>query len=183
MYKSLFLILFSWVTVTSIQAKITPADLRCEYLMNPGVVDVLKPRLSWVNIADKGERGQVQTAWEIRVASTRQGLLDSQADIWNSGKVISAQSSNVYGGKSLVSRQDCWWQVRTWDKNGKVSEWSEPAFWSMGLLKPEEWKAQWIGAPWQGEEALPKPARQSPGDAEAATKVLPPPAPLLAKVI
>ena len=91
------------------------------------------------------------------------------ADIWKSGKVISAQSTNVYyGGKSLVSRQDCWWQVRTWDKNGKVSEWSEPAWWSMGLLKPEEWKAQWIGAPWQGEEALPKPARQRPG--EAATE-------------
>jgi alpha-L-rhamnosidase len=178
MYRTLFLVLFSWVIVTSIQAKITPTDLRCEYLINPNVIDVLNPRLSWVNI-DKGDRGQVQTAWEIRAAETKERLLNGSADMWQSGKVISSQSTNVYyGGKTLASRQDCWWQVRTWDKNGKVSEWSEPANWSMGLLNPEEWKAQWIGAPWQGEEALPQPASRDP---EAATKVLPPPAPFLRK--
>ncbi len=61
-----------------------------------------------------------------------------------------------------------------------VSEWSEPAFWSMGLLSPEEWKASWIGAPWQGEDALPKPSRPGPGQAQAKQE-LPPPAPLLRK--
>lgn len=149
--------------------------------MNPAVIDVLNPRLSWVNIAEVGERGQLQTAWEIRVAGTKERLLNDKADIWESGKVISSQSMNVhYAGKPLVSRQDCWWQVRTWDKNGKVSEWSEPASWSMGLLTPGEWKAQWIGAPWQGEEALPKPTRQRPDEA-AKEKELPPPAPFLRK--
>jgi len=34
----------------------------------------------------------------------------------------------------------------------------------MGLLKPEEWKALWIGAPWQKEAALPKPARTGQGE-------------------
>ena len=29
----------------------------------------------------------------------------------------------------------------------------------MGLLNPGEWKAQWIGAPWQGEEPIPDPVR------------------------
>jgi alpha-L-rhamnosidase len=176
------LILFSLLGLlncVSIEAKITPTNLLCEYLVNPNVIDVLNPRLSWVNIAEKGERGQSQTAWEIRVASSKQGLLNSEADIWNSGKVISSQSSNVYfGGKTLVSRQDCWWQVRTWDRKGEVSEWSEPAYWGMGLLSPGEWKALWIGAPWQGEEALPQPATRDP---EAVTKVLPPPAPFLRK--
>ncbi len=181
MYKSLFLVLFSLATVTLIQAKIKPSDLRCEYLENPNVVDVLKPRLSWVNIAEKGERGQYQTAWEIRVAGTKERLLNGSEELWQSGKVISDQSTNVfYEGKPLVSRQDCWWQVRTWDKNGKVSDWSEPAYWGMGLLAPGEWKAQWIGAPWQGEEALPKPARREPGEA-AGERALPPPAPLLRK--
>lgn len=180
MYKSLFLVLFSFFIIHSAEAKITPVNLRCEYLEDPAVIDVLIPRLSWVNIADTGDRGQIQTAWEIRVASTREGLLNGQTDIWNSGKVISSQSTNVnFGGKPLASRQNCWWQVRTWDKNGKMSEWSKPAFWGMGLLKPEEWKAQWIGAPWQGEEALPKPVRQRPGDTTKAA--LPPPAPLLRK--
>ena len=160
------------------EAGIFPTGLRCENLDNPQVVDIVKPRLSWVNIAGEGERGQVQTAWEIRVAGTKESLLNGQADLWNSGKVNSSQSVNViYGGQALTSRQDCWWQVRTWDKNGKVSEWSEPAFWSMGLLNPGEWKAQWIGAPWQGEEPIPDPVRNenrqigAEGDASACTSV------------
>lgn len=164
------------------EAGITPTQLRCEYLENPYAVDVLNPRLSWVNIADRSDRGQVQTAWEIRVAGSKEQLLNNKADLWTSGKVVSDQSVNVYyAGKPLTSRQDCWWQVRTWDKNGNVSEWSEPAFWSMGLLKPEEWKAQWIGAPWQGEEPLPDPPGSRPGAENVPLAELPPPAPLLRK--
>ena len=173
-----FLILLSSLT----QAQLTPTQLRCEYLENPQVVDVLNPRLSWVNIAQKVDRGQVQTAWEIRVANSKEELLNNQADLWSSGKVMSTQSNNIYyKGKPLSSRQDCWWQVRTWDKKGNVSRWSETAFWSMGLLNEKEWKAQWIGAPWQGEEALPKPPRRFPGQTAPIHKALPPPAPLLRK--
>ncbi|HEX7411128.1 MAG TPA: hypothetical protein VF298_03215 [Bacteroidales bacterium] len=134
----------------SLQAKITPTRLRCEYIHNPGVVDVVNPRLSWVNNAGKGERGQKQTAWEIRVASSKEKLHAGNADLWNSGKITSDESTNIcYNGKLLTSRQDCWWQVRVYNKKGKASAWSQPAFWSMGLLKAEEWKAKWIGAPWQ----------------------------------
>jgi alpha-L-rhamnosidase len=180
------------------EAKITPTRLRCEYLENPQVIDVESPRLSWVNTADEGERGQVQTAWEIRVAGSKEKLSGNNADLWNSGKIASKESNNIrYNGKSLSSRQDCWWQVRTWDSKGNVSEWSEPAFWSMGLLNPAEWEAQWIGAPWQGEEALPDPPRGGrpaappaavPGAAPAAAPAAvvpvrewPPAAPMLRK--
>ncbi len=176
----LFLVLFTSLC-TKVEAIISPTRLRCEYLNNPQVVDLQNPRLSWVNIATDGDRGQVQTAWEIRVAGTKEKLLNGQADLWNSGKVVSSQSNNIhYNGRILSSRLDCWWQVRTWDKNGTVSEWSDPAFWSMGLLKPEEWRAVWIGAPWQGEEALPKPAITEQGE-EPGKQKLPPPAPLLRK--
>src|SRR5690606_14088463 len=114
--------------------------------------------------------------WEIQVASTKEKLANNQGDLWSSGKVASDQSFNVrYAGKALPSRQHCWWRVRTWDKNGNVSDWSEPASWGMGLLTANEWKATWIGAPWQGEEALPKPPQGTP------PTVLPPPAPLLRK--
>jgi alpha-L-rhamnosidase len=177
---SLFLLLFALITNIAV-AQISPVKLKCEYLDNPRVIDIQNPRLSWVNIAQESDRGQLQTAWEIRVAGSKEKLLNNQADLWASGKVISNQSVNIhYGGKPLISRQDCWWQVRTWDKDGKVSAWSEPAFWSMGLLKPEEWKAKWIGAPWQGEEALPKPSSRRPGDTLVKDQ-MPPPAPLLRK--
>ncbi len=155
--------------------KISPSKLTCEYLQNPSVVDVLRPRLAWINTAVKGERGQVQTAWQIRVATTEKGL--GQPDLWNSEKVISEQSNRIqYAGKPLASRMDCWWQVRVWDKDGKVSRWSEPAYWRMGILTPMEWSAKWIGAPWQGEEALPKPGNNAP-----LPEKLPPPAPIFRK--
>ncbi|HEY4324020.1 MAG TPA: family 78 glycoside hydrolase catalytic domain [Mucilaginibacter sp.] len=183
MRKSLILNILFVLSGSFAEATIVPSRLRCEYMENPQVIDITSPRLSWVNIAANGDRGEFQTAWEIRVSGTKLSLLNGQANLWDSRKVNSAESNNIlYNGKPLSSRQDCWWQVRVWDKTGKVSGWSKPAFWSMGLLNQSEWKAQWIGAPWQGEEALPKPGFQRPGDAPAKV-VSPPPAPLLRKSV
>ncbi len=157
-------------------AQISPTQLQCEYSYNPMVVDEAQPRLSWVNVALDDERGQRQTAWQVRVAKSVNKLQDP--DLWDSGKVYGNQSNRVvYAGKPLKSRQDCYWQVRVWDKNGVASPWSEPALWHMGLLNEDDWQAQWIGAPWQGEETLPKPGW--PGD--FLPDELPPPAPLLRK--
>ena len=156
-------------------AAIQPTRLTCEYLESP-LVDIAQPLLAWVNIADEGERGQNQTAWQVRVASLPELLNDP--DLWDSGKIESAQSNRVsYAGRPLQSRQECWWQVRVWDRDDEVSEWSEPAMWRMGFMHPDEWQAEWIGAPWQGEEPLPKP----PGGPDAYPQELPPPAPLLRK--
>ena len=177
--RLVFIFFFAFASAQLLEAQISPTQLRCEYLDNPSVVDVPNPRLSWVNIANNGERGQAQTAWEIRVANSKEKLLNNQSDLWSSGKVASNQSTNVnYAGKTLLSRQDCWWQVRTWDKKGQASKWSEPAFWSMGILNANEWKAQWIGAPWQGEEALPKPPQQR---VYGVAHTPPPPAPMMRK--
>jgi len=157
-------------------SQIKPTLLTCEYLTNPSVVDVLHPRLSWINIAEPGERGQIQTAYQVRVATSKESL--NNPDLWDSGRVKSIQSSRVeYSGKRVKSEQDCWWQVRVWDVNSTVSEWSEPAFWRMGLLKPADWKAEWIGAPWQGEETLPVPSDRK----VRVPRELPPPAPMFRK--
>lgn len=176
------------VLVTSLlQASVRPARLTCENLINPVVVDILKPRLSWINIAAENENGQRQTAWEIKVASSREKLLSGKADLWNSGRVASEASINIqYDGATLNSRQDCWWQVRVWDNKNEPSEWSKPAFWSMGLLKDEDWKAQWIGAPWQDDKPLTRP--ESPaigiiGHRRPGSENSPPPAPMFRKKI
>ena len=154
MKKILFFAVITFVCL-SVEAKIKPVKLSCEYLNNPSVVDVHQPRLSWKNVADEGERGQKQTAWQIRVASSEKAL--NQPDLWLSDKVMDNESNRiVYQGETLQSRQDCWWQVRVWDKNNVASDWSEPAFWHMGILNQSEWQAKWIGAPWQGEEPLAK---------------------------
>ena len=154
---------------------IVPAALTCEFVANPTVVDRPNPRLAWVNQATGDFRGQMQTAYQIRVAS-QENLLETP-DLWDSGKVNSSQSNQIpYNGNSLSTGQDCWWQVRIWDKAGIVSRWSQPARWSMGILDPALWQARWIGAPWQGEEALPE-----PGWPDAPVEQWPPPAPYFRK--
>jgi len=175
--KLYFYLLFFFTLISCSQiSSIKPTKLTCEYLENPSVVDVQKPRLSWINQAVSDVRGQKQTAWQIRVASTKKGL--KYPDLWDSEKVVNNQSVRVeYAGKNLSSGHECWWQVRIWDRDGVVSDWSEPAFWRMGLLDPSDWKAEWIGVPWQGEEALPKP----PGGPDAMPTEYPPPAPLMRK--
>lgn len=174
--KQLFLLFIFISLVLTGKTAIKPTALTCEYMNHPTVVDVKQPRLGWINVAGVDERGQVQSAWQIRVASSKDKL--GSPDLWDSGKREGNHSSRVeYNGKPLQSRQDCWWQVRVWDKNGTASAWSEPAFWRMGFLNNDEWKASWIGAPWQGEEALPKPMNPN----APAPEQLPPPAPFLRK--
>jgi hypothetical protein len=117
--------------------------LRCEYLENPLGIDAAQPRLSW--ILDSNERGQRQTAYQILAASSADELKKDRGDLWDSGKVSSDQTTFVtYGGKPLASRQACFWKVRSWDQDGQPSPWSKVAFWEMGLLKTDDWQAQWI---------------------------------------
>jgi len=143
------------------ESRLRPADLRCEYLKNPLGIDRSSPRLSWkLEAAPPAGRGLRQTAFQILVAATEHALRAGNGDLWDSGKVASDQSLNVvYAGKPLESRQGCWWRVRIWDQDGRVSGYSEPAEWSMGLLHAEDWTAKWIGLD-RGDETRPEdPAR------------------------
>jgi alpha-L-rhamnosidase len=156
MKPAIYLLIVVLITGITSCGKISPTKLTCEYLENPAVVDVQQPRLAWINIADEGERGQSQTAYQIKVASSRDKL--STPDLWDSQRVVSNKSTRIeYAGQPLQSRTECWWQVRVWDRDGKASTWSEPAFWRMGILNQNEWKAKWIGAPWESEEHFVRP--------------------------
>lgn len=119
-----------------------PVALRCEYRVNPLGIDEAQPRLTWR--MESAERGQRQTAFQILVATSERLLRPGKADLWDSGKVASDQSVNVlYAGRSLASRQRCFWKVRIWDKDGPA-QWSAPASWTMGLLQPTDWSADYI---------------------------------------
>ena len=125
-------------------AQLKPTALRCEYLISPLSVDVATPRLSW--IIESQERGVMQTAYEILVASTQRLLDQNHGDLWESGKVTTDQSNQVlYAGAPLGTRATCFWKVRVWDNHDHASNFSKPAMWRMGLLTKADWKLQWIG--------------------------------------
>ena len=117
-------------------------DLRCEYATNPLGLGVTAPRLSWR--LESGQRGMRQSAYQIVVADNDDPLRSGRW-LWDSGRVESATCTHVtYAGLPLHSRQQCRWRVRIWDAQGVASGWSEPAWWEMGLLHPEDWHAAWI---------------------------------------
>ncbi len=119
-------------------------ELTCEYLVNPLGIDTEKPRLSWV--LNSGIRGQRQTAYRVVVASSSDLLQNDRGDLWDSGKVESAQSTFVvYAGKPQTSGTSCYWKVRVWDKDGQPTTWSAPASWTMGLLHDSDWSGRFIG--------------------------------------
>jgi alpha-L-rhamnosidase len=124
-------------------APLQPVALRCEYCVDPLGIDEIAPRLSWQ--VESKQRDEKQTAFQILVASTPKLLERNQGNLWDSGRVASDETiGTVYAGKPLASQEHCYWKVQVWDKNGRAT-WSRPAAWSMGLLKPEDWKSAWIG--------------------------------------
>jgi alpha-L-rhamnosidase len=122
------------------------ADLTCEYRGQPIDVDVDHPRLAWVLASD--DRGAGQSAYEVLVASTPDGLAGDTGDLWDSGRVASTETLGVpYAGRPLAALQRCFWKVRVWDGAGRPSAWSEPASWDMGLPAPTDWTGRWIADP------------------------------------
>ena len=118
--------------------QMTVSHLQTENLTNPLSVDSKVPRFSWQIRSD--ERNELQTAYEILVS----GHPDGKLPVWNSGKIASSASIQVdYSGPQLQSGKRYYWKVRVWDNQEHVS-WSELAWWQMGLLRPDDWKARWI---------------------------------------
>jgi alpha-L-rhamnosidase len=139
-FLSFGLIVLSTCAVASGATRVE--QLRCEYLDNPLGIDTPQPRLSW--IITSSERGMRQAAYQILVAGSEAALKKNQGELWDSGKVTSDDTAQIYyAGQPLVSRQQAFWKVRVWDQSGAVSE-SKLAGWEMGLLQPADWGAKWI---------------------------------------
>ena len=121
-----------------------PTVLRCEYAVDPLGIDARRPRLSWQTPAEPC--GYRQSAYQVVVAGSRAALRNG-GELWDSGKVAAKRSVNVpYAGRELCSGEHCCWRVRTWDREDRVSAWSEAAWFEMGLLEAGDWQGTWIAA-------------------------------------
>lgn len=136
-----FLLFLLFIPALSFSQDLSTYDLTFEHRINPVGTDILQPRLSWKL---KGTGNNImQTAYSLRVAVDPK--FSASKIIWQSGKVASDESVLVsYKGPDLKACQRYYWQVRVWDNKGRVSKWSEVAFWETGLLNPGNWKAKWI---------------------------------------
>ena len=147
--------LFAHAAISQSQAvSVSIAGLKCEYKINPLGLDVLRPRLSWQISTE--ERGWKQSAYQIRVALSPEALDQGQGLVWDSSKVASRESiQRIYAGPQLLSGRRYYWRVRVWDARGQPCPWSEIAWWEMGLLLPQDWRASWI------EPGLPEDVQKS----------------------
>jgi len=140
-------LIFSWLYLLAIPLfaqDIKVVELTCAYRNNPIGIDLPNPNLSWKLQSSK--HNVMQTAYQILVSSNPTNLKKNIGDIWDTKKVNSAQSIQItYKGVKLLSTKTYYWKLRVWDNSGNTSEWSNQAYWQMGLLNTADWKnAKWI---------------------------------------
>lgn len=117
-----------------------PSNLRCHNKYAPTGTGA-KPYFGWyVNDADANE---VQTAYQIQVSTSADKW---NGDIWDSGKSLSNKQDYIYyGGKPLLPATRYYWRVRTWDKDGNASPYSDVRYFDTGLFGSKDWEgAKWV---------------------------------------
>ncbi len=105
-----------------------PRRLRVEHVEEALGIDVAAPRLSWQLVAP----------------STRQEAYRLEVGTWSSGWVESDECVLVpYQGPAIGSRTRLEWRVQVRADAG-VSAWSAWSWWETGLLRTDDWSAEWI---------------------------------------
>jgi alpha-L-rhamnosidase len=126
-----------------ISTNMTIRNPRCEF-MTEALIARNDPRFSWELSSDSA--GQKQTAWQIIVSDYSKTLDAGKGNIWDSGKRQGRETFNVrLEGQNLKSFTKYYWKVRTWDKDGNPTQWSNTASFITGAFTPSDWKAGWIG--------------------------------------
>lgn len=143
--RSLYFIVIALLVIScNSYSPLVISTLQCEDLDNPLGIDNTSPYFSWLLQSDK--KNSRQTAYQILVASSEKLLSEGKADLWDSGKTDSEQSVWVlYRGTPLTSKSFAYWKVRVWDEDRIATKWSDPAFFGVGLLHADDWKANYIG--------------------------------------
>ncbi|MFJ5259782.1 family 78 glycoside hydrolase catalytic domain [Streptomyces sp. NPDC088387] len=119
--------------------------LTVEHRTDPLGVDAARPRLGWRT--DSAVRGRRQTAYRILVATAPDRLAPGRADVWDSGRVGTADSLAVpYAGPALRPSTRYHWTVTVWDEDGRATA-AAPARFETGLLSTNG-VTGWAGARW-----------------------------------
>lgn len=130
--------------MASVPSKLTFETLTCDSKQNPTAIENANPLFSWIAKAEGFNKSQ--SAYHVLVASSKEKLNETDANVWNSGKVESDKSAFVkYSGQSLKAMQTYFWKVKIWDETGISSSWSDVQKFQMGLINEANWEnSKWI---------------------------------------
>lgn len=159
--------LFLQEIIAKAEVPCQPIALKCEHLVNPIGVDAVQPRLSWQ--LNDFRSGAKQTAYQIFVGTDSLKLLKGQADVWNSGKVLSSSTLESYKGSDLKAFTKYYWKVEVWDKDGIKAKTSFITGFETGMKGMKNWKGSWIS---DSHDVTTKPAPYFRKTFSASKKIL-----------
>lgn len=118
--------------------------LTCENLQNPLGIECENPLLGW--LLESERETAPPSAFQIIVSDNPEDIKNGKGNMWDSGKTTPGKTTQMkYNGKRLKAQTRYFWCVRSYNSQGTASEWSEPAFFEMGIIHPSNWLARWIG--------------------------------------
>ena len=145
MYKIILLINFFLFSISFSSAQnLQVSDLNIENRENPTEVDAASPNFKW--IINSISHNTTQSAFQILVANDLLKIKKDIGNIWDTKWINKSASINIiYQGIALESATKYFWKVRVKDNHGNLSDWSQIAQFTTGILNKNDWKnAQWI---------------------------------------
>jgi hypothetical protein len=132
------IILFFTMSFLTFAQQNQPTGLMIDLLSAPDRVELTNSIPSFFWIVDSHQKNETQTAYQILVADSQEKITAQVGNVWDSGKIQSAESINIkYAGAPLASFSTFYWTVRTWDTKGQPGEFAEPQKFQTGDLQKE----------------------------------------------
>ena len=99
------------------------------------------PEFSWT-FSDP-DVGDTQGAYRLLVSSIQTNLDSNTGDVWDSGKVLSADLTAVYDGGSLRTYTTYYWKVCTWDDSDEAGDYCAVQTFHMTMKSPYQEYGNW----------------------------------------
>src|SRR4051794_8914102 len=125
-------------------AATTVGGLEANANPQPLGIDDPTPTLSWR--LTSSDRGALQSAYQVVVATTAAKAAAGQGDAWDSGKVASDRNSAIYAGPAPASPPRYYWPARSYT-GATRSGWAPAGWFETAYLNANEWKGSWIAGP------------------------------------
>lgn len=116
--------------------------LKTDHIESPIGIDNPNPRLSWKILDDTPRVKQI--SYQLFVGTDSIGVVNGQANIWDSGKKNSADVLISYSGKPLIPFTKYYWRVISMVQDGREITSSVSSF-ETGMMNMSNWQGAWIG--------------------------------------